>query len=94
MTHEWKAYFPEDGETADDAQTNAPRWDWQKRFLDAEDAAQRACEIDYAERDGWERSRDSSFRIVIIAPDGAETRWAGRHEPSIEHNVDEAEDEA
>ena len=26
MTHEWKAYFPEDGETADDAQTIAPRW--------------------------------------------------------------------
>jgi hypothetical protein len=93
MTGIWRAYYPEDGETADDARVIAPRWDWQKRFLDAEDAARRACEIDYDERDGWERSRDSDFPIVVIAPDGTETHWTGRHEPSVEHVVEEVEDE-
>ena len=93
MTGGWKAYYPDDGETADDARVITPRWDWQQGFLDDGDAAERACEIDYDERDGGERDRDSNFPIVIIAPDGTETRWIGRHEPSVEHNVYEAEDE-
>ena len=92
MTGDWKAYYPEDGETADDARVIAPRRGWQKRFLDAEDAAHRACEIDYDERDGWERSYACDFPIVIIAPDGTETRWTGRHEPSVNHHVYETND--
>ena len=94
MPGDWKAYYPEDGETTDDARVITPRWDWQQGFLDDEDAAQRACEIDYDERDGWERGMDEPFPIVVIAPDGTETRWTGRHEPSVEHHVSEAGDEA
>jgi hypothetical protein len=92
MTGTWRAYYPEDGETADDARVVEPRA-WMPRIYDAEDAAKRACEIDYDERDGWERSQDVGFLIVVIAPDGTETRWTGRHEPSVEHVVEEAEAE-
>jgi hypothetical protein len=92
MTDAWRAYYPEDGETADDARVIEPR-KWGPRIYDAEYAAQRACVFDFDERDGWERSQDVGFPIVVIAPDGTETRWIGRHEPSILHIVEEAEDE-
>lgn len=92
MSGVWKAYFPDDRHTADDAFVIKPR-----RFgppiYDSESAAQRACEIDYDECDGWERGVGQDFSIVVIAPDGTETRWRARHEPSIEHVVDQ-EDEA
>lgn len=88
MTDVWKAYYPDDAETADDARKIAPLWDWQI-IHDAEDAARRACEIDYVNRDGWERAADETFPIVVIAPDGTETWWEGSHEPSVEHNVQE-----
>ena len=92
MTDVWRAYYPEDGETADDAQVVEPR-KWGPKIYDAEDAARRACEIDFDQRDGWERSKDAGFPIAVIAPDGTETRWIGRHEPSVTHTVEEAEDE-
>jgi hypothetical protein len=57
--------------------------------MDAEDAAQRACEMDYDERDGWERNHDSSFLIIIIGPDGAQHSFTGWHEPTVDHMVEE-----
>jgi hypothetical protein len=92
MTGIWRAYYPEDGETADDARVIEPR-KWGPGIYCADDAAKRACEIDFDERDGWERSQDVGFPIVVIAPDGTETRWTGRHVPSVEHVVEEVEDE-
>lgn len=92
MTDGWKAYYPDDGETSDDARRITPRWDGQHIF-GAEDAAYRACQIDFDERDGWERTQGEPFPIIVIAPDGTETRWSGYHEASVEHTVREAEDE-
>lgn len=89
MTEGWKAYFPEEGEDAGDAMDlKIPEW---KKNCDAEDAAKIACEYDFGNRDGWERSPSSEFTIVIIAPDGKETRFKAWHEPSIDHCVKEVE---
>jgi hypothetical protein len=93
MAEIWKAYYPECGETADDARVLKPRWDHQ-RIWDAEDAARRACEIDYSERDGWERGLENDFQIVVVAPDGTETRWKGCHVPSVDHCVEEVDEDA
>lgn len=92
MSGIWRAYYPECGETADDARLVKPRWDHQK-IWDAHDAALRACEIDYSDRDGWERGLETDFMIVIIAPDGTETAWIGSHIPSVDHCVEEVETE-
>lgn len=77
---EWSFYFPEDGETAADAVPIIGR------IFDADHAAQEACEYDYNSRDGWERI-SSDFAIVVISPDGVESRFTGAHEPSIDHVV-------
>ena len=90
--NDWRAYYPEDGQTADDAVVVRPRSQWAPKIMDAEDAAKRACEMDFTERDGWERSRDTEFPIIIIAPDGTETEWACAHEPSINHTAREKTD--
>jgi hypothetical protein len=92
MTDTWKAFFPEDGETVEDAwEVKAKTHPVTQRpmFMDAEDAAQRACEMDYDERDGWERNHDSSFLIVVISPLGTHHSFTGRHQPSIDHTVEE-----
>jgi hypothetical protein len=86
----WKAFFPEDGETVDDAwEIKAKTHPITQRpmFMDAEDAAQRACEMDYDERDGWERNRDDRFLIIVISPLGTHHTFTGWHEPAITHNV-------
>lgn len=77
----WKAYYPCDGETAEDARAVEGAAIW-----DANSAAQAACKYDYSERDGWERA-DRPFDIVVIAPDGTETAFTGAHEPDIHHAV-------
>ena len=85
----WKAYFPEEGESIEDSMTlSPPVW---KSLNDAEDAAQFACEYDYGRRDGWERGSDTRFSIVIVDRQGIETHWRGRHEPSVNHIVEMAE---
>lgn len=87
----WQAYWPDEGETADDAMTlREPIW---KRIYDAEDAAKVACAYDFGSRDGWERAVGETFPIVIIDPDGTETRWNCCHEQSVTHSVREAEEE-
>jgi hypothetical protein len=79
----WKFYFPGEGESAEDATVI------EKSMFDAEDAAQCACEYDFDNCDGWERSRGSTFTIAVIAPDGTETLFDGSHEPSVDHVVRE-----
>lgn len=87
----WKAYFPDDAETADDAHELA-EWDFDPiRYV--ERAADAACQLDYHGRDGWERTHGESFPIVVIDPQGNEHRFKGWHEPSIEHHVEEVEQE-
>lgn len=83
----WRVYFPDDGDGRDDAQVIVGRRD----FWCAEDAARAACEMDYTERDGWERG-DATFPAVVISPDGQETKWNFCHEPSVEHTVREADE--
>lgn len=85
MTDVWKAYFPEDGECADDAMVVTSPGGC--RILDAEDAAEIACKHDYDNRDGWERTKGDAFLIVIIDPKGITWRFSARHEPSIDHCV-------
>lgn len=81
----WKFYRPDNNETAEDArELLRPLYP----LLDAEDAARLACERDYSEHDGWERG-DTPFSIVVIAPDGTESRFQGWHEPSVDHMVAE-----
>lgn len=80
---EWKFYFPDDGETADDACPIIGK------VWGADDAAQNACEYDFSSRDGWERG-EGEFPIVVISPEGVEFKFIGCHEPSIDHVVREA----
>lgn len=89
MTGTWKAFFPEDGETVDDAWEVKPRSEWAPKIYDAESAAKRACEMDFTERDGWERSRDTKFLIIIIDPKGVHHSFTGWHEPTVDHLVEE-----
>lgn len=81
----YKAYFPDDGEGPNDAR-ELETYPW-VRIYDADDAAEQACEHDYSGRDGWERGATTEFPIVIIAPDGTESRYVGWHEPSVEHKT-------
>lgn len=85
MTDVWKAYYPEDGECAEDARVLTARTG--RRILDAEDAAEIACALDYDDRDGWERTHGNAFLIVIIDPKGISWRFSAHHEPSINHSV-------
>lgn len=83
----WKAYFPEDGETAADAFVIDRKV--MKRFLfqDATCAAEAACALDYDFRDGWERGTDADYIVAVIAPDGVETRFRCRNVMSVVHAV-------
>jgi hypothetical protein len=83
---EWKAYFPDDGETAEDATTIIMVKPWAR----ACDVAEDAVEYDFSSRDGWERSEAKEFPVVVISPTGEETRYVGWHEPSVVHKVRKA----
>lgn len=85
----WKAYFPEDGESADDAH-EIGIYDFQ-RVSDAEYAAELACEYDWDNRDGWERSMGSEFIIIVISPNGEHSAFKAWNEASVDHNVSRAE---
>jgi len=85
----WKVYFPEDSESADDAR-EIEIYDFQ-RIVDAEDAAERACEYDYHDRDGWERSMGSEFIIIVISPNGEHSAFKAWNEASVDHNVSRVE---
>jgi hypothetical protein len=85
----WKAYFPEDGESLSDAH-EITVYDFQ-RVSDAEHAAELACEYDWGERDGWERSMGSEFIIIVISPNGEHSAFKAWNEASVDHNVSRAE---
>lgn len=78
----WKVYYPEDGETAEDAHTITDDW-----VGEAEEAAQWGCEYDYAARDGWERAHDDPFPIIVIDPSGIEHHYSAMHEATVRHSV-------
>ena len=82
---DWRFYFPEEGETAEDA-TAVPS---EYTTIDADDAARYAAEHDWSDRDGWERGMNECFEITIIAPDGEETTFNAHHEPAVSHQVSE-----
>ena len=84
MTNSWKAYYPDDGETLEDAH-DLPF------CLDFFDASHEAVEYDYGERDGWERSMESEFPFVIVSPSGEERRFKGWNEASVDHCCREEE---
>lgn len=75
---EWKYYFPDDGETEEDART------FKLKIFDAQDAADIACKYDYEKNDGWERG-ENEFKIAIITPDGTTQVFCAWHEHSVEH---------
>jgi hypothetical protein len=77
----YKCFFPEDYEDETDA--------IEIRASDAEDAAYKACELDYTDRDGWERLKHGEgFLIRVVCPDATIEDFKGFHEPSIEHYVE------
>ena len=81
MERGWKYYYPDDGETVDDAEElNVP-------CFDADDAAQSACEDDYNNRDGWERPSGAEIVVAVVSPDGTESRFAAWHEATVEHRA-------
>jgi hypothetical protein len=77
---DWRAYFPDDGETIDDATTILG-------VRRACDAAREAVEYDFSSRDGWERQAAREFKVVVVSPDGQQFEFIGWHEPSVEHRV-------
>ena len=86
MTKEYSVYFPDEGESKDDARRVHSRPGL--TIYDAEDAAIAACELDFSHRDGWERGMESCFPIVVIAPDGTETKWKAWSEASVSHKAE------
>lgn len=78
----WRYYLAEDGpESAQDIKT----YEWQKIF-DAEDAGALASENDW-EGGGSENGVGDGPVIVVIAPDGTETRFQTTREVDILHTV-------
>lgn len=82
----WRFYFPDDGETANDAVAFPSSW---VSYTFA-DIAQYACEEDFNHRSGWERPDYQEFAIAVISPLGVERRFVGRHQPSVDHVVRDA----
>lgn len=75
----FKYYFVEDGEKLENA-LEVKAWD-------ADEAAEKAVEYDWAFRDGWERG-ETEFRLTVISPEGKETTYIGMHEQTIAHRVE------
>ncbi len=82
----WRYYFPDDGETAEDAQVLP----LPNNITTASDAAELACGRDYYFHDGWEREQ-REFTIAIICPDETETRFMAWHEPTVQHCIERIE---
>lgn len=76
----WRFYFPDDGEGPDDCAVAPTSTD------DAKEAALFACKFDYRVRDGWDRGQ-SAFEVVVISPDGAESRWTCSHQCDVRHEA-------
>lgn len=78
----FRVYFPDDGETADDAKEFRAKVKW----ATANDIAREACEHDFIHRDGWERG-ETPFPIIVIDDEGIEHRFTGIHERTVYHAV-------
>jgi len=77
----WKFYYPEFFQDIEDAQTvDVPKW------FSAENVAQHACQHHWDDHGGWEMV-DQGFQIVVVSPEGGETKFEGRHESDIHHRV-------
>ena len=85
---DWRYYLPDCVETADDAQTIL-LYDWQIGISNARQAAELAAEDEWDNRDGWEEGPGDGPDIVVISPDGIETRFSTYREASIDHLVRE-----
>jgi len=77
---EWKAYFPDEGGTADDAIIILG-------VLDADEAAEEAVEYDWSSQDGWERG-ESEFAVIVINHRGEEFQYRGYHEQTVQHRAE------
>lgn len=77
---DWRAYFPDDGETIEDATTILG-------VHTAEHAAREAVEYDFCSRDGWERQGEQEFKVIVVSPDGEEFEYDGWHEPTLVHKA-------
>lgn len=83
----WKYYLPENGDEAVDAEEiHLHPWE---QIAYAEDAGRYAAEREWDDRDGWEAGVGATPMLVIVSPDGTETRWRIRREVSVDHYVDE-----
>ena len=76
---EWRAYFPDEGGTADDAIIILG-------VLDAAEAAEEAVEYDWSSQDGWERG-EGAFSVVVVNQNGEGFRYKGYHEQVIQHRA-------
>jgi hypothetical protein len=79
----WRYYFPESGETEDDAHLFPG-----EQPLDHDEAAEMACELDYGRHDGWERGEDE-FEIAVVCPDGVTKTYNAHHAQTVQHYVSE-----
>jgi hypothetical protein len=77
--NEWLAYFPDVGQTIDDATMIMG-------YYEPEHAAQAAVEYDWSSLSGWERG-ECEFKIIVISPAGLEFEFVGWNEPSVNHKV-------
>lgn len=91
MDSGWKYYLPDNDETADEARSlSVCELPW-NNIYDAEDVAERASEDEWSNRDGYERGTGEGPIIVVISPNGEETRFETLREAEIRHSVFEVE---
>lgn len=85
MFRSYKVWWPEDGETEEDAHVFPDCWNH-------EDAAQDASEYDYLERGGWESSPNDSKPIMVKDIETGEVqRFKFWWEQSTEHHAERDE---
>lgn len=80
----WRAYFLDQGETADSARQVFPAT--RSHLYTADDAARQAVEMDW-DNSGGEAGIDRPMTVVVISPTGEETRWRGVNESMIVHRA-------
>ncbi|MEM1344817.1 MAG: hypothetical protein AAGI34_09590 [Pseudomonadota bacterium] len=79
----WRYYLPTNRETAEDA-VPIMTYSW-RDIYGAYDAALEASKDEWSERDGNERGLGEGPDIIVIAPDGCETRYTTNREADVAH---------
>ena len=82
---EWRYYLPGTGGEADDA-LKIRRKD--HTFHHGSIAAEIAFSDYWVHHDGYELGVDQDYELVLLAPDGSESRWSVRAEESITFDAD------